>query len=29
MKKKDVTLNISKSFTTISGHQLDVIEEHI
>ena len=31
MKKKtknDVALNISKTFSTISDHQLDVSEEH-
>ena len=28
MKKNDVTLNISKNFTTIFDQQLDVIEEH-
>ena len=27
-KKSDITLNISKNFTTIFDHQLDVTEEH-
>ena len=27
-EKDDITLNISKTFTTIFDHRLDVIEEH-
>ena len=27
-KKNDITLNISKNFTKIFDHRIDVIEEH-
>ena len=28
MKKKDISLNISKTFATIFDHRLDLIKEH-